>query len=163
MGEIGAVFLTAGLAAVVAVWGVISQRQIACRKTTIEYLARIESDDDFITARLRFIKLAKASGGLAPWADAGKEQTAEAQHINLILNNFELIAIGIQRGVLDFEFYKRWHKSTVARHWDHAAPFVMALRGRLQNPAIFCEFEELARVMKGTTPPKRNWWIGKFF
>ena len=113
--------------------------------------------------RREFIALAKAPGGLAPWADEDKEKTPQAQTIRLVLNSYELIAIGLQRGVFSYELYKRWHKSSVLRMWSHSAPFVTALRSRLSNDAIFHEFEEMAKSMKENHMPKRNWWAGRFF
>ena len=70
----GLFFITGLLAAAVAIWGILSQRTIACRRATIDYLAKIEGDEDHINARREFIALAKAPGGLAPWADEDKKK-----------------------------------------------------------------------------------------
>lgn len=163
MTEVEAVLLTGLGATAVAVWGIISQRSITCRRATVDFIARLESDKDIIDARKKFIELAKKPGGLAKWADKNKEQTNETQAIRLTLNSYELISIGMQRGVFDPTLYMRWHKSGVLQAWSHAAPFVLALRTRTANEAIYHEFEELARYMKGQHMPKRNWWLGKFF
>lgn len=163
MTEVEAVFITGTAAALVAVWALLSQRSIACRRATVDYLSKLESDKDIIEARRKFIELAKKPGGLAPWADSAKEKSPETTCIRTYLNSFELIAIGIQRGVFDATLYKRWFKSGVLQAWSHAAPFVLALRARTSNDAIYYEFEEMARYMRGQKMPKRNWWLGKFF
>jgi hypothetical protein len=144
-------------------WGVASQRAIGRRQTTLEHLRRSEDDTNLNAARKRFIALAKAPGGLAAWADEDKENSEETQTIRLVLNTYELVAIGIQRGIIDYELYKRWYRSGTIKHWQHAAPFVAALRGRLQNDAIYREFEVLVHWLNGTKPPRRSIWMGQWF
>ncbi len=163
MTEVQAVLATGIFATIVAIWGVLSQRAISCRRATVEYLALLESDKDHIGARKKFIELAKLDGGLAPWAAADREKSDETQSIRLVLNSYELIAIGMQRGVFDRTLYIRWHKSGVLQAWNHALPFVSALRNRTENAAIYHEFEELVKTLKKNSMPRRNWWWGRFF
>jgi hypothetical protein len=157
MNEVGAIFVTAAIATVIAIWGVISQRQIARRQNTMAHITNSESDKDLIKARQQFITLAKASGGLAPWADADKEQTDEAQAIRLILNDFELISISIQFGVMDNALIRRFERGSIIRYWFYAAPYVYALRGRLGSDSLYHEFEEMARWMKTKNMPRRSY------
>jgi Domain of unknown function (DUF4760) len=161
--NVGAFLLVGSLGAIVSVWGVTTQRAIARRRATLDHIAHSERDGDVIAARKKFIAAAKNPGGLALWADEDKEQTEEAQAIKSVLNEFELIAIGIQRGIIDYELYRRWNKSSVVRYWSNSAPFIFSLRSRLKNDAIYHEFEEMARWMKGEAMPRRNRWIGSWF
>lgn len=158
MNEVGAIFVTAAIAAILAFWGVISQRQIARRQKTMEHITNSESDKDLIKARQTFIELAKAPGGLAPWADADKEKTDEAQAIRLILNDFELISISIQFGVMDYALIRRFERGSVIRYWFYAAPYVYSLRARLGSDALYHEFEEMARWMKAKNMPRRQYF-----
>lgn len=158
MDIVGAVLLSGAGAATVAVWGIFTQRAIARRRTTFDHIAASDQDGDVIKARNKFIELAKAPGGLAPWADENKEQTDEVQSIKLVLNDFELISIGIQRGIIDAKLYQRWFKSGVIRHWKYAEPFVSALRTRTGNDSLFHEFQEMARWFGDNKMPRRRWW-----
>ena len=151
------------VAALIAIWGVVTQRSVARRRATLDLISALERDRDVIEARRKFIALAKAPGGLAPYADADKEPTHEAQSIRLILNEFELIAIGIQRGIVDYELYKRWNRSGAIMVWNYAAPFVMTLRARTSNDAIYHEFQEMVRWLKGEIMPKRGRFFGLWF
>ena len=152
-----------GSTAVIAIWGIISQRSIARRRATLDHIVRSQGDGDLIGARQTFISLAKEPGGLAIWAEADREKSRETQSIALVLNEFELLAIGMQRGIIDFELYRRFNRSGVIHYWNHAAPFVHALRARVDNQMIYHEFEELKRWMEDSAPPKRNHWIGRWF
>ncbi len=157
MNEVGAVFLTGGIASLIAIWGVLSQRAIARRQVTLDHIAHLESDRDIIEARKRFVELAKAPGGLAKWAEADQEQTEEALAIGRILNSYELISIGIQRGIIDYELFKRWHRASVLKYWERGAPFVMRIRERLSNDMFFHEFEQMTGWFKeNRKPPTRR-------
>src|SRR5690606_24978593 len=104
-------------------------------------------------------------GGLRPFAEEECEKNEDTQRIKTVLNEFELVAIGIQRGVIDYELYRRWYRSGVTKYWMFSKPFVERLRERTANKALYHEFEELARWMANEKPktPKRWAWIGKFF
>ena len=163
MNEVGAVLVTGVAAVVVTVWGILSQRAISRRRATLDFIARTESDADLIEARQTFISLARAPGSLAPWADEAKEKLDEVRSIRLVLNEFELIAIGIQRGIIDSELYRRWYRSGTIQYWTFAAPFILALRARTNNDALYHEFEEMVRWFRDNRMPRRNIWSGRFF
>ncbi|MGL4439527.1 MAG: DUF4760 domain-containing protein [Bosea sp. (in: a-proteobacteria)] len=160
--SVGATLLIGLIAAVVAVWGIVTQRALARRRATLDHLANTERDQDMIKARKQFIELAKQSGGLAKWADAENEGTEEAQSIRITLNDFELISIAIQKGIIDFDMYRMWNRTSVIRYWKNGSPYISALRARLNNRAIYHEFEEMEKWMQKDKMPKRNHWRGKW-
>ena len=147
--NVGAVLFTGLLAATIALWGIFSQRAITRRRATFDHIVRMEADKNFVDARRKFIELSKTPDGLAPWATADKESTLEAQNIRLVMNEFEIVAIGIERGILDFTTYERWFKATIIRFWKHGAPFAHALRLRTGHKNLFHEFEILNGWMEG--------------
>jgi len=55
-----AISLTAIFSAIVAIWGVVSQRAIARRQLTYEQIVEFLSDKDIINARHKFIELARS-------------------------------------------------------------------------------------------------------
>ena len=145
------------IAAIVALWGLQYQRASARRRNTFEHIVRMEADQAFIDARRKFIELSKTPAGLAAWAGEDKEGTYEAQSIRLVLNQFEIVSIGIELGILDFETFKRWFHTTVIRFWAHSEGYIKALRARTNHPVLFHEFESLANWMRaGKVPPLRR-------
>ena len=154
---------TALLAAIIALWGVVSQRTIARRQMTYEQIVKFLTDKDLIEARRKFIELSKGHDGLGPYATVDKETSPKSQNIVLTLNFFELVSIGIQHGIIDYELFKMWNKTTVIQYWGYASPFASALRSRLGNDLIFHEFEAMANWFKSASmPPKRRWWWRQF-
>ena len=148
------------LAVLIAIWGVISSRAIARRQTTFAHITMVETDGSTQEAQQEFNRLARA-GNLEQYAAADKVGSPETQAILNILNGFEIISIGIQRGIIEPEFYKLWYKSQTLRTWRDAQPFIVALRLRVNSTSIFHEFEELARWMnEDRIPHRRFWWTG---
>lgn len=162
LNEVSAVVITALAAAVIAIWGIISQRVITARQATLEFIRDAERDNDIITARREFNRLSKDPAGLGPIA--ADTTTDEYKSVQLVLNHFEMVAIGIQRGIFEDEIYRRWYKSGVIRAWKVAAPFIFARRTSTGNDALYHEFEEMARYYIGKRPmPRRGFFWGRFF
>lgn len=162
LNEVSAVVLTAAVAAVVAIWGILSQRSIAARKATLDFIRDSERDHDMITAWADFNKLSRDPGGLGP--HAANPTSPEFKHIKMVLNEFEMVAIGIQRGIFEDKIYRRWHQSGVIRAWKAAAPFIFARRASTGVDALYHEFEEMARFYIGRRPmPRRGFFWGRFF
>src|SRR5215470_650311 len=158
-GEVAAILLTGLLAVIVAVWAIYSQRAIARRQCTLEHTARLEADGDLIRMRRTFRELAKKTGGMEALAAPGQEETVEFQAVTTRLNEFELISIGIQRGIIDFELYKRWFRSGTIRAWYDAEPFIKALRKRHNNQMLFHEFHVMVEWFeKNDRPARSRWW-----
>jgi hypothetical protein len=163
MNQVWAVFIVGFVAAVIAIWGVQTQRAIARRRATLDHISRGELDEDLIKAHNLFIKLAKTDGGLAKWADETHQATDQVQAIKTVCNDQELISIGIHCGIIDFRLYVLWNRSGVLRRWQYAEPFVKALRDRTNNQTLYHEFEQMADWMKKEPMPKRGRWRGQYF
>src|ERR1700748_567838 len=71
--ETSAIALTGIVGAIVAIWGIMSQRAIERQKATLEHISHQEADKDLIEARKEFIKLAKSEDGLAKFSLEDKE------------------------------------------------------------------------------------------
>ena len=163
-------------AAVVAAWGIYSSRIVTRRKTTIEYIYNLLNDHDYIAAKLAFNILAKADDKMLEYVPKGEpeglseERTggnpsqlddwyATKSAIVLILNNYELIAIGIQRGVLDYKIVERYMRAIVTAHWEASRTYIEKLRTDRGNDNLFSEFKTLNGWMKGDVEkPKSRFW-----
>lgn len=161
MNEVQAVIAAAAVATVIAIWAIFSQRAIAARNATIEFIRYGESDRDVIKAHATFARLARDPAGLAPWA--AQQTSKEFTCIKIVLNHYELVAIAIERGTFDDRTFRRWYLRGVVSAWNAAAPFVLARRNSTGNQALWHEFEEMARWYRGGAPmPRRRFFWRKF-
>lgn len=163
LSEVEAVLITAALAGILAAWGVITQRIVARRHATTSYLSRKSADKDMIDARRTFNKVSGLTGALSTYTQPSDLSDDETQAVRLILNDYELCSISVQHGVLDLSIIKQNGKGTILRDWSRAAPFVYKLRTELDNPAIFHEFEEMARWLQDNKLPRRSAWTRLWF
>lgn len=121
-----------------------------------------------IEAREGFIEMTHEAGGLAVYAcpaplAPGNGNFKKIDQIRTVLNDYEMLAVGVQFGVFDLAIIKRYYKSTITRDWGHAAPFVYKLRTDLKSQAIYHEFEELARWIQNESMPSRHAWTRLWF
>lgn len=116
------------LSVIVAILGVWRNSAMTKRKATLDLIERTESTEHYWNIYGTFAKYRKGEGGSsfsdlnAPGNDAQKKKDRKA--VLDFLNHFELIAIGIKKGILSAPFYKLWMRSTFCRNWDTAADFI---------------------------------------
>lgn len=79
------------------------------------------------------------------------------------LNIYELVALGIRRGVFDEKFYKLWFHRQFTRDFGHVSELIMQIQKK--RPSTYCEFRALNdRWMRNRHPinhPNRGklaWW-----
>lgn len=109
-----------------------------------------------------------ANISLSVLAAAEHDSSEEAEQLLRQINSYELVALGITKGVFDEKFYKRWFFSQLTRDYQKLVPYIEAVRTRYQNQAYFCEFEALAcRWQRNKHPVKHppKWkiifWLAK--
>ncbi len=130
------------LAGIIAFWGVIVQRATARRKATLEFIQKMEADNDFLQANRIFASLTR-SDNIAKYALQENVDTEEAQAIKVVLNQFELASVGIQNGILDYDMFKMWCRGWVLETYNHVSAFIDELRRRTRNDNLFKEFQYL--------------------
>jgi len=184
LNETSAILLAATLAAFLGFLTILSQRNIARRKATLDHLSDLEADKDIIAARNLFVELTKKPEITLSLIDylvrnnvsknvglknplPGEKNIVpvnlQAQALRTILNINEMMAIGIQLGIIDYKFFRRYQKGQFISDWELVAPFVYALRRITKRDALYHEFEQVVGWMKDDKMPIRNRWSGLFF
>jgi hypothetical protein len=157
-----ATVLVALITASIALWAIYSQRIVSRRRGTLEYLSSILNDHDYIKAHKIFVTIAN-SEMLPDFVDRDisnidvqklnltKEELLEAHSsIDLVMNNFELISIGLQRGVLDYMVIRHYMRTIIVTHWIAAQPYILKLQVNPKYGEVFVEFRLLYGLMVGT-------------
>ena len=111
-----------------------------------------------MAARQKFNALANNDEGLAKWAKDEFQNSDDVRAIRVVLNELELIAIAIQRGIIDDTTYRRFFKSGTIKTWERAESYVKARRARTGNQALYHEVEQLAQWYKGKGKMPRRFW-----
>ena len=138
-----ALFVSAGAIIIAAILGARWQRKIA--RQTLTYNTTMEQlwDKDYIEQRTIFIGIRDGEGSevLASLAEKNNETEEESTAIRLIMNNYELIAIGIKTGVLDENMLKLYSHKLFCHDFERMRPFINEVRKSW--PKVYIEYEEL--------------------
>lgn len=121
-----------------------------------ERLARMRATIDVVLHENGNIEIQKCLKSFAVLRDKRTEFAQYAcgdltQHgevndvVLLVLNNYEFMAAGIRCGAFDEEIYRRMQRSTLIRDWNVLSGYVVQLRHKTGAPALFIEFEALAK------------------
>lgn len=140
---VGAIASTIALTAVFLSWRTIrAGRHNAKATVTFQHIAKVQSDGDMIRAR-GLVRTAIRAGNIAQYAAAENEADPTTLALILLLNDFEIVAIGIKRGIIDCSLYRAWGESSVIDYWRKAEPFISTLRDRTSNPKLYLQFQEM--------------------
>jgi hypothetical protein len=141
----GAILVSAAVALIVAKLTISMNRKIARRRATLDLLAQQRWDKDYLCTKQEFIKIRDGEGGLVKWSDKQYRNTLEINHIRNMLNDYELVSVGIKNEILDEKLYKEWFESSFTKDWKESKSFIMELRRSEQRDKLFKEFKWLAR------------------
>ena len=119
-------------------------RRIARRRATLDILLIEETKPEMTKQRMDFNVL-RQQGSLSQWATPENINSENTALLRTILNRYELVSIGVHQGIIDEESYRTWCRSALVKDWTICKPFVAQLRQTTQTPALYDEFEKLAR------------------
>jgi hypothetical protein len=154
-----ATLIVGAFAAFIAIYGITTQRKIAETniqnqnrlarvKATLDFIVSSERDADLIEAKNGFVQQANQPGGLHRWASREKAEEKIGQQIVTVLNEFELIEIGIQEGILDEALYAKFALTTVIEYWSASQYYIKQVQADNQNEQIYINFKNLAERMR---------------
>ena len=131
-----------------------SEKQSRCR-ATVDIVLHEKTDREYLEARKKFAELKASNQTLTHFACAEPGKCVdENQAILLVLNQYEFMAAGIFAGAFDEEIYMRMKRSLLIRDWDSLSAYVLELRQRRHNSALFIEFQKLADKWRSTPTPQ---------
>ncbi|MEO1040827.1 MAG: DUF4760 domain-containing protein [Pseudomonadota bacterium] len=147
--DIPAVIISAVIGATVSV--VVTQytlkhRTVADRRrSTVDLIERRLLSFEREQTRTEFLELLDdPDRSLCVWAREDKRESREASIIRNLLNEYELIAIGIEQKLYDEVLYKYFWKGALLDDWEATIDFIDLVRRRTKNPEIYRQFSNLA-------------------
>jgi len=129
-------------AAVGVVATIVWNRIVTRRRATIDILLADQTNFELLKVRAEF---ARHNGSFDPLFDRSTWFTPESFFLISICNRYELVAIGIQEGIVDERLYKKTWRTTLVRDWIRLRSGIISRRNQANHPAMFCEFETLAK------------------
>lgn len=142
-----AVLLGTLTATMVALFSVHQQRHLTRLRETYSSINNDNWDEDVIKARETLAAIRdKISGNthkISDYCETTTENIKDRTTLQLIMNDYENIALGVRMNILDETYLFRWMRSSVIQDWETLNPLVNAYRVKFSNPNIYIEFEGL--------------------
>ncbi|MFN3859229.1 MAG: DUF4760 domain-containing protein [Caulobacter sp.] len=149
---VGALAASIALLAVFMTWRtILATRHNAKATVTFQHISKAVQDPAMIDARIK-IRTAMRNGDISQFASLDKESDPTTLALVLILNDFEIVAIGIKRGIIDCGLYRAWGQKSSIDFYSKAEPFITALRARVGNQRLWINFAEMILQWDATHP-----------
>lgn len=126
-----------------AVFGARWQRKIARETLTFNTIEHQLWDKDYIDARKLFIK-ARDTMTPVELTELSKQASVtneNAAAVRAILNNYEVMSLGMLTGVLDEKLYKKYFRGTFLADYEGAKFFIQGVQAK--NPKAYKEYGTL--------------------
>ena len=128
------------------------QRQLAADRATLNFIAdrELHNSEWRRIENVFFENMTPRDDpeGKRPWEQLLNPRTEsirkDALDVNVFLNHYELVAIGIKEKIINERLYRDWYKTSYVRIWRKARPYVMALRDSRGSMDIFCNLQTQA-------------------
>ena len=153
-----AIFVSAIVAAILSGLAIRNNWIIARKRATIDHISRIMWDEDYIDARQTYIKIRKVNQltELISKADPTDDDLKQKSEVISVLNDNEIVALAINRGIMDEDICFDWRGTAYVKDWSDAEAAVSHLRGPDDKKKAFVEFEALAKKWKKRLQQERD-------
>jgi len=140
-----AIIFSATVGGLIALWSIRNQNRIARMRATLDVILKSESDVYYQNIYSTFRSELTRTGGLTSLrlANSNNEKLSR-RDVNDFLSHYELIAIAIDKKILDESFYKEWMKSAYIRHYKDAEEYIRVVNEEQKTNLLFINFKELA-------------------
>lgn len=132
-----------------AMRGNTESAQAAARtRATVDLILHTQTNESHCSRRNKYLALRAGDDGIAalvPHAHKAGKDNESAAIVREILNHYEMVAIGIDTGIIDEPMYMRYYKSTLVKDWEECQTFIQNLRKFEKSNSFYCEFEKLAK------------------
>jgi hypothetical protein len=113
-------------------------------------------DEDYQKYRKTFIEIRDGEQAkITAIAQKAAQATDDASAVRTIMNDYELVAIGIRLKILDENFLHSFSRKTTLLDFDKMKPYIDETRRINDNDAIYAEFEKLVTRWRNHKRPNR--------
>lgn len=145
----GAILIGACITLSMAKATIRENRNVAKRKATLDHILMREWDKEYLEYYDKFKEIREhPTKGLLYYAENANEE--KTKYIKRILNDYELIAVGIKNNILDEDLYKSWERGVFLHNYNKAKPYIDTRRKKL-GTQVYKECVDLANKWQNET------------
>lgn len=145
--------------ALIALWGVLSARQIARRKNSTDVLLCARQDEKYAQGMRTISALHESTSEDINTYALENKKDPKAIDIRYVLNHWEHISVGIQNGIYCEKILKEASGTTVTKLFDKTMIFIETVNKEKPNkPTYYQDFKWLANRWKNHEVPVKKWF-----
>lgn len=155
--------------ATIAAFAVIKHNGIISRREATIQMVQAQFGDEGVhyeNYKSLYLELSQAEQDITEFTAETPDNKVGRDILLRQLNRYELIALGIAKGVIAEKFYKRWFFSQLLKDHERLKPLIMSMRRHFENDAYYCEFERVAARWNRKKHPIKHppmwkiiWWV----
>lgn len=107
---------------------IASAKETARKKATLDMIEKVESMPHYRSMHATFSYHRNLDSFSRLHTPQEAKDKDERTNVLDYLNHYELVSIGIDQGILDEDFYKKWMKGPFVRDWNAAVDFIQRER-----------------------------------
>ena len=134
------IFFAALGGVVVAVCGIAMVRKTARQQATLEFITQY-NDSSVVSEGIHLIHDPEATQELISALESGKHLQKES--ILSVLNKFEILAVGLEQGIYDYDMVKNCFGYEVGKFFQLSGRIIHCVR--VKHPKAFVSIEKLAK------------------
>ncbi|MEM8653995.1 MAG: DUF4760 domain-containing protein [Pseudomonadota bacterium] len=127
------ILASAILSAIFAFFSIRSAREIARKNATINMIEKVEATAHYRKLYSTFSYYKRLNSFDRLYDPVEQKDKSDRQDVLDFLNHYELVAIGIEKNVLDFDIYRLWMRGPFVSHWNAAADFIQRIRWKYDD------------------------------
>ena len=145
-----------------AIIGIRHGRQTTRMKATLDLIERFESTEHYIQLRTCFSQRRMSDSFAALNVPKTDKDKKDRQAVLDYLNHYEIVAIGINTGILDKGVYSSWMTGALVRDWNAAADFIQRERRKYHADTQMWSYnaqiyENYQRLVADWAPGQTKW------
>lgn len=121
---------------------ILENRSISKRQATLDHILMREWDKEYLQYYEKFSEIRRHPTESFEYY-AKNPNLEKVKFIKRILNDYEMIAVGIKNNILDEDIYKSWERYALLANFKAAKPYI-DIRQKA-SPKAYVEFCDLAK------------------
>jgi len=121
------------LSALFAFFSIRSAREISRKNATLNMIEKVEATAHYRQLYSTFSYYKRLGSFDRLYDPTEQKDKSDRQDVIDFLNHYELVAIGIEKKVLDAGIYRFWMRGPFVSHWNAAAPLINRIRWKYDS------------------------------
>lgn len=143
----GALIVSA-LTFIVGVVSLIINSKHSKQRATVDLIIRQRDDSEYLPSVRTIMELHKKNRCATEFPELMTPGSPEGEALKKVLNEQELIAVGIREKAFNEEIYKQMQYTGIVNLWNATEKMVYFIRKQRQSKTIYRDFERLAKKWK---------------